>query len=190
LQRETPPADVLTEEHRAVIAAAIPAGVVAGSEFWTELEEILVGFQRLRARRARYDVAAERRRWQRLEKSVAPLASQLGGKLVLEFERKAKAYAAYHETWRAFSGTKNPYREFLYGGVLDLWTYRLGGELKYSTAVDGLPSGPLVRFFHACVRPVLGDETPVAGLADIVDREREARAHARRWKHYGVMSAK
>jgi hypothetical protein len=43
----------LTEEHRASIKEAIPAGAVAGPEFWAELEEILIGFQRLRARRGR-----------------------------------------------------------------------------------------------------------------------------------------
>ena len=36
--------------------------------------------------------------------------------------------------------------------------------------------GPLVRFFVACVEPILGNKTPGAGIADIIDREREARA--------------
>jgi hypothetical protein len=169
----------LTPEHRAAVEAAIPVGVVVAPEFWAELAETIAGYHLLCVRRARYDVAKARQLWQRLESPVTALALQLGERLALELKRKAEDYAAYHDTWCAFRGTKNPYREFLYGGVLDLWTYRLGGELKYSTAVNGLPSGPLVRFFHACVWPVLGDETPAAGLADIVNRERKRRQAVR-----------
>jgi hypothetical protein len=176
VQRKTPPVGGLTEEHRRAIAAVIPAGVAVTPEFWTELEEILVGFQRMHVRRARYDVKAERSRWQRLKEDVAALAPQLGEKLVLELERKIGAYAAYHDTWRAFSGTRNPHRTFLYWGVLRVWTDHLGGELRYSRATDGRTSGPLVRFFTACVEPILGVEWPKGGIADIVNRERKARA--------------
>ncbi len=166
----------LTPAHRAAIEAAIPAGVEVTPEFWAELIEIITGYQLLSARRARYDVKAERRRWQHLEKSVAALAPQLGERLVLAVERQAKNFAAFHYTWREFRGTKNPYRcEFLYRGVLHLWTDHLGGELKYSIAIDGAPSGPLVRFFVACIEPILGADTPYAGIADIVDRERKSR---------------
>ena len=57
-----------------------------------------------------------------------------------------------------------------------VWTDHLGGELAYSKAEKGPPSGPLVRFLVACIEPILGDNTPGGGLGDIIDREREARA--------------
>jgi hypothetical protein len=165
----------LTPKHRTAIEAAIPAGVVVVPEFWAELTEIITHYQLMRARRVLYDVGAARRRWRRLEKSVAALAPQLGEKLVREFKRRAEAYAAYHDMRRALRGTKDPRREFLYWGVLGVWTNRLGGKLKCSTAIDGAPTGPLVRFFVACVEPILGPKTPHAGIADIVDRERKRR---------------
>jgi hypothetical protein len=184
VQRETPapPTNELTDEHRAAILATIPAGVAVRPEFWARLTEIITGYYTFRTHRERYLVKDARRRWKRLEKSVAALAPQLGKDLVREFERKAKAYAAYHDTWRAYRGTRNPDREFLYWGVLRAWTDHLGGELKYSTSTDGLLTGPLVRFFIACVEPILGSDTPRPGIADIIDRAREARAPTKRHK--------
>ena len=51
---------------------------------------------------------------------------------------------------------------------------------------QGVPSGPLIRFFVACVEPVLGDKTPRAGIADIIDREKKARAKGEADKRSGV----
>jgi hypothetical protein len=93
-----------------------------------------------------------------------------------EVNNAVEIRTAYHAIWRAFRGTQDPHREFLYWGVLRVWTDRLGRELKYSMSRRGKPGGPLVRFFTACVAPVLGvDETPQAGIADIIDRESESR---------------
>jgi hypothetical protein len=93
---------------------------------------------------------------------------------------------AFHGIWDAFGGRKNPHREFLYRGVMRVWTDRLGGKLRFWRPFDGgLPGGSLIRFLQACLEPVLGDETPEAGLADIIERERAARARVetekRRW---------
>jgi len=48
--------------------------------------------------------------------------------------------------------------------------------LQYSRNKQGKPTGPLVRFFAACVEPILGEETPREGVADIIDRESNRRA--------------
>jgi len=50
----------------------------------------------------------------------------------------------------------------------------LGFELRYSrSGIKGKPGGPLIRFFDAIARPVLGDDAPtVHGIADIIDRAR------------------
>jgi hypothetical protein len=183
--------NVLTEAHRAAIAAAIPAGVTASPEFWHELEETIAGYRVFRARREHYDTDGERRKWRRLEKAVAALAPQLGEKLVLEFKRKAYAYAAWLDTAGAYRGTKNPDREFLYAGVLRGWTDHLGGKLQYSTSKKCPAYGPLVRFFVACVKPILGDDTPTSGIADIVDRERKERDRVEQHKRpNGAMTSK
>jgi hypothetical protein len=176
VQRAAPPTDVLTAEHRAAIAAAIPTGVVAGPEFWSRLEEIVAGYRIFRARREHYNTDGERGKWRRLEKAVAALVPQLGKDLVLELGRKIIAYNAYLGSARAYGGTRNPDREFLYEGLLRLWTDHLGGKLQYSTSKKCPAYGPLVRFLTACLRPVLGVDTPTSGIADIVDRERKERA--------------
>jgi hypothetical protein len=77
---------------------------------------------------------------------------------------------------RAFRGTQDPHRESLYSGVLRVWTEDLNGQLQYAKNRQGKPTGPLVRFLTACVEPILGEETPRAGIADIIDRERHRRA--------------
>jgi hypothetical protein len=83
--------------------------------------------------------------------------------------------AAWHETWAAFRGSKHPYREHLYQSVLRVWTRRLKGRLEnYWVTKKGEPRGPLVEFLVACIRPVLGDETPRrGGIVDIIERERK-----------------
>ena len=49
----------------------------------------------------------------------------------------------------------------------------LGGRLTYTLAPDdGKVSGKAFDFFTACVKPLLGNETPVAGFADLIDRMR------------------
>ena len=90
--------------------------------------------------------------------------------------RKVEALAAFHDIWSAFGGRQNPHRALLYWGVMRVWTDRLGGELRYSTE-GPTHHGPLIRFFVACVEPILGEQMPsISTIADIIDRERNARA--------------
>jgi hypothetical protein len=81
-----------------------------------------------------------------------------------------------------FRGKSNPYREHLYIGVLRIWTDIVKEKLKYSRPpTGGLPYGPLINFFHACLMPILNDKTPSAsGLAGIIDRIRNPERYAKR----------
>jgi hypothetical protein len=67
--------------------------------------------------------------------------------------------------------------------VLEIWTDVVGGDLKYSRPTrrgdkagrSGPPGGDLIRFFLACVEPILGDDTPsVHGVAAIIKRKRDS----------------
>jgi hypothetical protein len=67
----------------------------------------------------------------------------------------------------------NPYRKNLYIGVLRIWTDIIGDKLTYQRpwASGGEPFGPLIDFFTACLRPVLGDKMPGPhGIAAVIDR--------------------
>ena len=192
----------LTDEHRQAILAAIPARVKAKAN-WPELEqkaladldEIVAGYRTMHARRQRYPLAKERKRWHRIGDLTEKLAVEMRElrreipwndpdplwpnrflTALWEIHNKVQFRFAWHDTWAAFRGTQNPHREFLYWGVLRVWTERLDGQLKYSLSPKGEPIGPLVRFFITCVEPVLDAETPRAGVADIIDRERNRRA--------------
>jgi hypothetical protein len=192
----------LTDEHQQVILAAIPPHVTAKANWakleekvWSDLDQIIAGYRMLNSRRRNYPIAAKRRRYDRMADLTKKLAAELRIErretpwsdpdplwpnralaALWDVHNKVQVRSAWHETWAAFRGTQNPYREFLYWGILRVWTDRLGGELKYSMSRKGKPVGPLVRFFTACVEPVLGpDETPRTGIADIIERERESR---------------
>jgi hypothetical protein len=68
-------------------------------------------------------------------------------------------------------------RELFYRAICELWL-DLGQKLRTSTGEsgrhdEGKHGGPLIRFFNACVGPVLGDEAPSGGgIAKIVRRHR------------------
>jgi hypothetical protein len=197
-------ADGLTTEHRAQIVVALPPGKAMSPEAWAELNEIVVGYHIFETRRTTYPIVEERKRCQQLGEAVDAAAVELGWfrrntlwtdpdpmwpnralAALWEVHRKVETRAAFHGIWSFFGGRQNPHREFLYWGVMRVWTDRLSGELRYSNSPEG-PSGPLIRFFVACVEPILGKQTPGAGIADIIEREREARAASeddkRQWR--------
>jgi hypothetical protein len=172
----------LSDEHR----AAIEATTTMAPEAWVALEEIIVGYRIFENRHMTYPIVEERKRWGRLDKAVSTAAAELlqlrqsdawttrALAALLEVHGKVEARAAFHDIWSAFGRRQNPHREFLFWGVMRVWTDHLGGELRYSMS-DGIPHGPLVRFMRACIEPVLGDATPTVGIADIIERERTAR---------------
>jgi hypothetical protein len=181
----------LTAEHRARIEAALPPGKVMSPEAWAELEECVVGYRIFKTRRLTYPIVKHRKYREHMDKAVATITLGLcrddmwpgdttwwrpdALAAMSAIRRRVEALAAFHDMWSAFGRRQNPHREFLYWGVMRVWTDRLGGKLRYSNSPEG-PSGPLVRFFVACVEPILRKQTPQAGIADIIDREREARA--------------
>jgi hypothetical protein len=196
--------DGLTAEHRAHIVAALLPNKVMTPEAWAELEEYVVGYRIFETRRTTYPIDEERKRWKRLGDTVEAAAVELRRlrretlwtdpdpmwpnralAALREVHQKVEMRAAFHGIWSFFGGRQNPHREFLYWGVMRVWTDRLRGELRYSNSPEG-PSGPLVRFFVACVEPILGKQTPGAGIADIIEREREARIKSeddkRQWR--------
>ena len=188
----------LTAEHRARIEAALPPGKVMTPEAWADLEEVVVGYRIFETRRTTYPIVKERKHWKRLGKAVDTVAAELFAVRrcgptrtrcgAIRRWRRCRRYAA--RSRRAspastISGApsaagENPHREFLYWGVMRVWTDRLGGKLRYSNSPEGSTHGPLVRFFVACVEPILGDKTPGAGIADIIDRERDGSGRDRR----------
>jgi hypothetical protein len=162
-----------------------------------ELNEIIGTYHVLSTRREDYPFAKERKRWRRIEKLTEQLAQEMRKlrretpwsdpnpwlpKHVLavlrDLHMRAQVRLGWLDTSKAFRGTQNPYLETLYSGVLRVWTEHLNGQLQYSRNRQGKPTGPLVRFLTACVEPILGEETPRAGVADIIDRERNRRARS------------
>jgi hypothetical protein len=193
----------LTDAHRARIEAVLNRdGKVMPPEGWAELAEIIASYRTFEHRRKSYPIKAERARWRRLGDAVEKVAIELRQlretrranpwpdralAALREVTHMIETRAAFHAMWSKFSRRENPHRKFLYWGVMRVWTDHLvGGELRYSKNAKNKPGGPLVRFLVACVEPILGDETPGAGLGGIIDRERKDRARteaAKRRKH-------
>src|SRR5262249_45932661 len=160
----------ISPEHCREIVAAIPSRTMAKAdrarleqEVLTELDEIIAAYQMLCSRRQRYRLVEERRHWPRMVSLAKKLEAQMPRVLsrvpvfhvgdprwpnyvlheLMVIVDKAEVAFAYQDTFRAFRGTKNPHREFLYSSVLRVWTARLGGELKYGRSRQGVPIGPL-----------------------------------------------
>jgi hypothetical protein len=184
----------LSDEHRASIEAALPPDVIMSPEAWDDLVEIINSYRSFEHHRTTYP--KERKRWKRLDDAVEQAAVELrrlrcetpwsdlaNRALTALWDIHCKVEeerAAFCTIWDAFNRRKNPYRQvFLYGGIMRVWTDRLGGELRYSNKPGKPPYGPLVRFLKACLEPLLGDQTPNAGIADIIERERVIRAWLR-----------
>jgi hypothetical protein len=152
-----------TSSHRAAIAAALPAGMTLHDVDYAFLEVLFGDYLHLRQRRAAYPFAQRKRFWAKVRKMAQGETALLAA---------ADSYEAWHETARCFRGQRNPHRDLLYDGVLLVWTEN-GGVLRFSTSRTGVPAGPLVRFFLACITPVMGAETPsVRSIPGIVRRER------------------
>jgi hypothetical protein len=190
---------MISEEHRALVATAIPPGVKIPEEFWRGLELAIAVFVVMHERRTNKPPRRERDRWQRVEKKTDALAREIRtlksqtpwreGDLLQptltalgKFGLLAEAHCIGNEMLtRRASDTR-----VLYHAVLDLWCAPfparkpldqqtdLGQPLRYSRSTKrGTPGGPLIRFFSACVGPVLGDDAPSPeGIAKIIDRRR------------------
>lgn len=178
---------IITEEHRRIIAAAIPPGIDAPERFWRDLETAITSFNSLQELRTEEPPVREQKRWARIEKLVDALDQELqpfkqkvpGGLFQALWELRVYAKGrrtGYKMLTSGFKGRRNLYRESLYADVCDLWTIRLGQKLRYSMSQNRVPSGPLIRFFRACVKPILGADAPTAHtMASIITAERKRR---------------
>jgi hypothetical protein len=193
----------ISDEHSRDILAAIPSRMMAKGDR-ARLErivlmklDVIIGTYHdvLNTPREHYPSAKERKRWRRIDKLTEQLAQEMRKlrretpwndpdpllpnrvlTVLWDLHMRAQVRLEWLDTLRAFRGTQDPYREALYSGVLRVWTEVLNGQLQYSRNPQGKPTGPLVRFLTACVEPILGEETPRGGVADIIDRERNRRA--------------
>ncbi len=115
-------------------------------------------------------------------------------KLQFDLELKTRSWYWTTPILRSFTGRLDPPVVY-YQAILRVWT-ELGGRLSLSRSAgfSSRVSCPLVRYFFAVVRPVMGSRTPsLLSLHDIVDRQRNfmdwlivwRRAHAtKEWDDY------
>jgi hypothetical protein len=188
----------LAPEFRRAIRETLPAGLSPADEaaFWPALAQLNANYATLVERRQQRPAKRELlERWQRIGDLVDELGKELRAvrrdaadpmltKRTLELltplkDASAARVAAYASINTASSKGRGVAVYFLYGGILDLWR-SLGQEIRYSKN-DGKPVGPLIRFFSACVAPMLGDHMlKPGGIADAIDRERKLRAPRRK----------
>ncbi len=182
------------ESYRRGVREALPTNLSPTDAFWTALADMVASYSAMTERRERRPPKRELERWKR----IGALVDKLGGDLrevrrgtrwgapdpmlanraleaLTPLKLAAEAHVAGYAMLNAAGRGHNPLRRFLFGAVLDLWA-GLGLETRYSRSREGTPTGPLLRFFNACVGPILGDEAPSTfGVALIVDREKRRR---------------
>jgi hypothetical protein len=173
---------VLWEEYKRAIQEAMPPEIEPPDLFWAVLTDIVSKFQIMeKCRIARRMPAAETKR-KRCQK-IAELATMDGEPTepLATIKILAEQYLADHRTMvRDFRGNEqDPNREALYMWVLeDLWCRALGQQLGVSLYVDKKRPGPLIKFFAACVNPLLPKPLTANGIVSI-----HLRAKARRKQH-------
>jgi hypothetical protein len=159
------------------IRRTLPADLSAADEdrFWQALDQLRSDYAALAERRKAKPPMAELKRWQGIDK----LADRLGKKLddqaaVAAIKAKAADHIVFNECIvKTSKGHRSLAHWFLYPAVLDLWRVQLQQPLKYSRSDAGV-YGELIDFFLAVVRPMVGAKTPKpAGIAGMIDRERE-----------------
>jgi hypothetical protein len=135
--------------------------------------------------RAKYPPKQERAKWQRIEKQLTAAIAGFQDvevswrdpavKILKEIRlRSEQAVIGYDALGTGYGGQSEPHREHFYVTILDLWE-ATGQELAYSNPPQGgVPYGPLIDFFRACVAPVFGNAIiPAHTIAGIIDRQCE-----------------
>jgi hypothetical protein len=185
----------LTSAHRLEIAETLVGREVEFDRVYRALEDAVLRFREAGWNHEFFPPKRTRDRWRRIDK----LAADLNAELMLsvletlnDADLREKFHALIIEQQSCIAALKKMrrqanlyvdmldtrghvrYRQSLYNDVLQVWTGIVGGELKYSRPKGGgEPNGPLIRFFAACLAPILGDQMPSPrGIADIIDRAR------------------
>jgi hypothetical protein len=182
--------------------ATVPADICVSDDFWCRFALLVEAYVILTERRIQRPL----RRLLEQKRASLALTDQLGAQLrgtLREYPGWGSRQDLY-ELWpikrwlekdievleiltdsRFWAGRNDAHRQFLYGGVLDLWTGSLGLSLKYQRGRKP-PDGKLIQFFSAVVGPLLGSQAPgVHAIARIIDLERQRRAsHAAYWASY------
>jgi len=172
---------VLSEGYKREIREAIPSEICPLDSFWCELADIVSKFHIMEKCHANQRRAVDEiKRWQKIAKLLAgakPTDNVQGmveiaeGKLI-----------AYRLVVGDFEGTKNPNHEALYMWVIeDLWCQGLGQRLGVSSVGKKVP-GPLIKFFAACVNPLLSKPLTATGIVTIHDRAKARRKLIQNWR--------
>jgi hypothetical protein len=161
---------IFADWYKQSISAVIPSGMELTPVFWLLLADIATKFKIIeKCRAARRSPASEIKRWRRIAKLVKEgVQDATSERITYLVERKLTSHLAFRGD---FSRKYNRNNELLYIWVLeDLWCRGLGQELAISLNKKA-PPGPLIRFFLACVNPLL--EKPLtANAADTIVRKR------------------
>lgn len=92
-----------------------------------------------------------------------------------EMQQQAEARIGMLESLdQGFHRKANLWKKNLYENVLQIWQNTIKGKLTYSRSWEETgenePFGPLIEFFTACLKPVLGSKMPGPyGIAAIID---------------------
>jgi hypothetical protein len=173
---------VLAEDYKRAIREAIPPGIEPLDAFWRELTDIISKFfimQKCRA--ARRPPADEIKRWEKIARLATTEGQQNTTQTAVKDLAEARLAALRTIQWD-FSRKKNPNNEALYSWILeDLWCRGLGQELGVSSVNKEVP-GPLIKFFAACVNPLLAKPLTANAIVTIRDRVRDRREKNRKWR--------
>jgi hypothetical protein len=164
---------ILAGWYKQSISDVIPQGIKPTAAFWLLLTDIISKFLLMKkCRAARRSPAAEIKRWQRMAKLATEVIETATAVRVKSLaDNQLQALRAFQGD---FSRKYNRNNEVLYIWILeDLWCGRLGQELGVSINND-VP-GPLIKFFSACVNPLLNKPLTPGAIVSIRDRVRGRR---------------
>jgi hypothetical protein len=166
---------VLAEDYKRAIREAIPPGIEPLDAFWRELTDVISKFFIMQKCRAvRPPPAAEIKRWETIARLATTEGHQNTTRTAVKDLAEARLAALRTIQWD-FSRKKNPNNEALYFWILeDLWCRGLGQELGVSSVKKEMP-GPLIRFFAACVNPLLTEPLTAHAIVSIRNRVRDRR---------------
>jgi hypothetical protein len=184
----------LTSAYRDAVAAALPDDVKPSEQWWRELSSALLDYfvvqeyaaerPPMRVRKSMQSIGAmidplgeELRAIRRLPLSLAwgDAAAQLLTALAVVKQLAARDVERYGRMIAATRG-HDPHQQLLYDAVITLWD-QLNKPVRFSRPkkAKAIPQGPMITFFKAVLKPVLGQKMPGAhGIAAIIKRHRDA----------------